>query len=313
MRLLTDEETKKLFQIYLLERDNFPKHSKNPRCRRADKYSQKQNRGLIGCLDGEEIAKMKLTKRQKLALKARDKLILHNQGLIHKYAEKYTSYTHMYPDLLSYGMLGLIRAVDTFEPKYNCLLSTHATWLIRQQLYHAVVNHLRLVKLDSDCTEDIRTVTKAVEKCRKSNKKITVSNICGELTNEGLVDKSELYDRVQRILLVSQEPLYFSMGNSDSEEDNYELDPPYIDDPQTTIPFEYTELAKERLYAVTKDKESWCYDFLCDYYGLKYGYKRNIQDLIEEYNIEPYQACDLINATVNSMDVAEIFSIKTEK
>lgn len=306
MEVLSLDQTQALFDIYLAERESFPRIQGNKK--HPDRYNKKRIYGLPGCLDGNAIAKMQLTKRQRLALKARSKLIEHNQGLIHEYAEKYISYSHMYDDLFSYGYFGLIKAVDTFDPTKGCVLSTHATWTIRQQLYHAVVNNLRLIKVDADSTEDIRAVTKAIEKCRKDHQPLTIKNICRVLTNEGLVAEEKIFDRVQRILMYSQEPLYFSMGTPDDE---YTFEPPSIDDTSSAIPYEYTDQCKALIDSMcTRDaKSEENSELLCEYFGLIDGYCKNPVELLETYNKTPKELDDLINAAIGTFDAIASFQM----
>ena len=78
---------------------------------------------------------------------ARTELIARNQGLVGKVARRYfdTGLTH--EDLMQEGQLGLIKAVDRYDPKQGTRFSTYAVWWIRQAIGRAVANTGRTIRL----------------------------------------------------------------------------------------------------------------------------------------------------------------------
>ena len=78
---------------------------------------------------------------------ARTELIARNQGLVGKVARRYfdTGLTH--EDLMQEGQLGLIKAVDRYDPKQGTRFSTYAVWWIRQSIGRAVANTGRTIRL----------------------------------------------------------------------------------------------------------------------------------------------------------------------
>lgn len=71
---------------------------------------------------------------------ARAKLIECNQGLVHKIASRYftTDPATEYDDLVSHGNLGLLTAIDRFDPKRGVAFSTYAYDWIKQAIQRAV-------------------------------------------------------------------------------------------------------------------------------------------------------------------------------
>jgi RNA polymerase sigma factor (sigma-70 family) len=82
--------------------------------------------------DTEELALAKLTKKGDKA--AREKLIVSNLRLVVSIAKRYKNRDVDIWDLISAGNLGLIRAVDKYDPNSGNRLSTYATWWITQAI-----------------------------------------------------------------------------------------------------------------------------------------------------------------------------------
>lgn len=74
-----------------------------------------------------------------------DAYVLKNMGLVYKaahyYANRNLSSWVTREDLIQEGTLGLIRAIQKFEPKRGYKLSTYATWWIRQKILYALFGH----------------------------------------------------------------------------------------------------------------------------------------------------------------------------
>jgi RNA polymerase nonessential primary-like sigma factor len=63
---------------------------------------------------------------------ARQKLIEHNLRLVVSVAKHYTNRGVALPDLIEEGNLGLIHALEKFDPERGFRFTTYATWWIRQ-------------------------------------------------------------------------------------------------------------------------------------------------------------------------------------
>lgn len=66
---------------------------------------------------------------------AREKLILANQGLVVFLVKKYKGIEEL-SDLIQEGNLGLMKAIDRFDPKLGYSFSTYASWWIKQSIQH---------------------------------------------------------------------------------------------------------------------------------------------------------------------------------
>ena len=102
----------------------------------------------------EEIA---LSKRAKVGDgKARQRLIEKNLRLVISVAKKYRGYGLPFEDLIQEGNVGLIKAVEKFDPDRGFRFSTYATWWIRQAVGRAVADKARAIRVPVNKTLKIR-------------------------------------------------------------------------------------------------------------------------------------------------------------
>jgi len=92
---------------------------------------------------------------------ARQAMIEHNLRLVVSIAKGYARRGVPLSDLIAEGNLGLIHAIEKFEPELGFRLSTYATWWIRDSLERAVVSQGRVVRLPLNVARGVLQVIRA--------------------------------------------------------------------------------------------------------------------------------------------------------
>ncbi len=219
-----------------------------------------------------------LTKKMREGdIKARSKLIESNLRLVIKIAKKYQGQGLDLIDLIEEGNLGLIKAVDKFEPDINCRFSTYATWWIKQAIERAIMNQTRVIRLPVHVSDDIKKLYRETFEFYQEFKR--------EPTVEELSDRLEMsVEYVLRLLNYAKK--IASMDSPLNEEEDFSLNDTIEDErvtpPETLIENIDTADKVKKIVSMLDEKER---KIITMRYGLDGGIPQTLEVIGKVFNV----------------------------
>jgi RNA polymerase primary sigma factor len=152
---------------------------------------------------------------------ARDRMVRANLRLVVNIARSYTGKGLALQDLIEEGNLGLLRAVEGFDPSMNTRFSTYASYWIKQSIKRALVNTAKTIRIPAYMVELLAKWRRATAKLQEE---------LGRTPTQEEIAKSLDLPKKKLAIIKKAIRVYNSAPQSDQSESGWSLDEMLMDD-----------------------------------------------------------------------------------
>jgi RNA polymerase primary sigma factor len=209
--------------------------------------------------------------------KAREQMIKANLRLVVKIARDYEGIGLPLLDLISEGNIGLMKAVERFDPKKGGKLSTYGSWWIKQSIKRALANQSKTIRLPVHLVDKISKMRRLAMRLQEE--------LGREPTDEELADELDvtaLRVRQMRLAAIRPASLDAPIGDDDS---NFFSD--VVEDENASTPYEDLEgkTVTGMLQEMVKHLDARESTILRYRFGLDGGTEKTLEEVGEKFGV----------------------------
>jgi len=225
--------------------------------------------------------------------KAREHMIKANLRLVVKIAHDYEGFGLPLLDLISEGNIGLMKAVERFDPSKGGKLSTYGSWWIKQSIKRALANQSKTIRLPVHLVDKISKMRRVAMKLQE---------VFGrEPTDEELAEEMGMTpSRVAQMRTAAIRPASLDAPIGDDESNNYSE---IIADENADTPYEQLEdqTVTRMLQEMVKTLDPREATILRYRFGLDGGSEKTLEEVGEKFGVTRERVRQIQNIALNKL------------
>lgn len=212
-------------------------------------------------------------------LQAKEKLINSNLKFVVKIATNYQNRGLNLAELISEGNLGLIKAIEKFDPEKDIKLISYAVWWIKQKILFALAEKTSLIRVPVGLNQTASKIRNAKEKIKVEQGIDADSDLISDETDISSKVIRQVADAFTDTLSIDD----ITMGNNNSEISMIE----FMEDPNSVDPksIYYREKLQDRIDKSIKKLENRDAYIIKSYYGLDGFEEKNFAEIADEIGL----------------------------
>ena len=225
--------------------------------------------------------------------KAREQMIKANLRLVVKIAHDYEGFGLPLLDLISEGNIGLMKAVERFDPAKGGKLSTYGSWCIKQSIKRALANQSKTIRLPVHLVDKISKMRRVAMKLQEEFGR--------EPTDEELAEELGMTpSRVAQMRTAAIRPASLDAPIGDDESNNFSE---VIPDENAETPYEQLEdqTVTRMLQEMVKTLDPRESTILRYRFGLDGGTEKTLEEVGEKFGVTRERVRQIQNIALNKL------------